>query len=92
MGDNFMLLLQGIAIGHLFHFLDDTLPTTHNKHFVETPNWFLRFYAWSKVKILSLRGEQQQFRNEENVRAQNDQPRAGGFNAFGGGGVRVGGN
>jgi Derlin-2/3 len=63
MGADFMGLLQGIVIGHLFIFLDDTLPDTHRIYLTRTPGWFKSFYNWSSVKIMRLRGQQPQFRN-----------------------------
>ena len=57
MGSDIVGLLQGIAIGHLYIFLVDTLPETHNIKCMETPGWFLKFYRWASVKIGDLTGE-----------------------------------
>ena len=54
MGGDFFSMLTGIAVGHLWIFLDDTLPETHNIVVTSTPKWFAWLVNWIAIKVDNL--------------------------------------
>lgn len=45
-GRPIFLALMGIAIGHLFYFLVDVLPDSHNVDLLHTPKFLVNFLGW----------------------------------------------
>mmetsp|Transcript_5456 Transcript_5456/g.6203 ORF Transcript_5456/g.6203 Transcript_5456/m.6203 type:complete len:242 (-) Transcript_5456:5-730(-) len=96
-GNDIFKILAGYAIGHLYMYLKYILPDHYGYKLMETPLWFKKVVNWVAGKIAGYQAVRPQ-RQWNNVRDLNNQDPAeefnnaqGGFAAFGGRGVRLGG-
>jgi len=49
MGNNPMLDILGIVVGHLYYFLSDVVPRVYNLQVVKTPEWMYRFFETRSI-------------------------------------------
>jgi Derlin-2/3 len=90
MGNPYLPMLHGMAIGHIYYFLVDVIPTVYGKDFVQTPRFLIDFFGVGQYQpeVAPVRGGMGATnQNEANARGG-----GGGGHTWGGGGQRLGTN
>jgi Derlin-2/3 len=86
MGNPYMPMLHGMAIGHLYYFLVDVIPTVYGKDFIQTPRFLIDYFG-----VGHYQPEAAPARPADNQTGGGGGGRAGGHQ-WGGGGQRLGTN
>jgi Derlin-2/3 len=74
MGNSYMDMIHGLAIGHIYYFLVDVVPMVYGKDILRTPQFLIDYFGVGE------------YRPQEPAAAAAAAPNRGGFGGLGGGG------